>query len=70
MILQKTNNWVFDPIKPHLSLEAKNDETEAIIIGIYLEVTRLIGKDNNASKSGSLMGNKKDLIWELSICKS
>ena len=47
---RKTNKWVLDQIKPELILEAKTNETEAVLLWAAHEKARFSGKDNNAGK--------------------
>ena len=53
------NKWVLDQIKPELSLEAKNVETEAVLFWAHLEKAGFSGRDHNAGKDGRQQEKRK-----------
>ena len=48
---RKMGKWVLEQIKPGLSLEAKMEDTSAVLLWAHHEKARRFGKDGNAGKS-------------------
>ena len=48
---RKMNKWVLEQINPELSLEAKNDKTEVVLLWVYQEKAAFFGKDDNVGKN-------------------
>lgn len=58
------NKWVLEYNKSILSLEAKNNKTEAILLRAHHEKAKVFGKDNNTGKNrGSRKRGRLNMRW-------